>query len=1034
MPLSVACEEAVAKTWRLTLSSSHGICVPFVRLKSAARLDNWEGLAGHVLRSQLKRPYPTQSASAYIPANALRVVRPGDILPSGEPLWTVLRIGHVNMKMRNAPAPAEATGWECDKLDPRGIDANFAAYIGRMADGPAKGKLAGMIVDSWECGRQTWTWQMEEWFRSANGYDVKTILPAVFGWVVDSPDETKRMLLDWRKTLSDLITRNYYGRMAELAHGRGLTVAYETAFGDVIPGDILEYWKWCDTPMCEFWQPYAPWNGGMGHPNFKPVRPCVSAAHIYGKRRIDCEAFTNVDLTWDENFGILKEQAVRHFARGVTHLVFHTCTHNPQTDGRVPGTSFGAYIGTPFVRGQTWWPFMRPFTDWTAACCAFLERGLPVVDVLRYLGDELDHKPDELEFFPDGFKNDYLNADVLLNRLDVEGGRFVLPDGMSYAAIWVPDSVMVLPKTRARLDTLAAKGGRVVYGSADDSVAGLKPQLTSSKPLLWYHRIDGEVDCFFVAADADGFDGNAIFRTQGGERSLVLNLAPFETLLLEFGTDCVRDVAPASRFPVATSVSSVALDNWALSFPAGWGIPKKLFLDRLMPWKDLPGVSEEGRAFSGTATYSTAVNLTEPTNGVLTLDLGVVRDFARVFVNGKEVAALWARPYCCDIAPFVKNGMNEIKIEVTSTWFNRLAYDFSQPPDKRRTWTIWNARGVPCLRQNAAMRDSGMLGPVRLLKPLAPTVNAVQMNGALWSDTTGHVVNAHGGGVFAHDGKYYLYGEHKVYGKAGNRAHVGVHMYSSDDLTAWQDEGIILKVEDSSGHDIEDGCILERPKILFCGKTGRFVMFFHLELKGQGYSSARVGIAVADSPTGPYVFQRSLRPNGGQMSRDMTLYADEDGKAYHFFASEDNATLHIAELTDDYLDYTGRWWRMADKEWTEAPAVCKKGGWYYLIGSGCTGWRPNAARCYRAKTITGPWERMGNPCKGINPTNGCGPELTWGCQSNYILKVSDDKYIAMFDMWRPDNQVDSRLVWLPITFEKDDTISIEWRDCFERKN
>lgn len=350
---------------------------------------------------------------------------------------------------------------------------------------------------------------------------------------------------------------------------------------------------------------------------------------------------------------------------------------------------------------------------------------------------------------------------------------------------------------------------------------------------------------------------------------------------------------------------------------------------------------------------------------------------------------------------------------------------------------------------------------------LATTASAAQTNGAIWYDTASHVVNAHGGGVLEHKGTYYLYGEHKVYGKAGNKAHVGVHMYSSADLETWKDEGVVLKVEDKSGHDIEDGCILERPKVLFCDKTGKFVMFFHLELKGRGYGAARVGIAVADKPTGPYEFQRSLRPNakewpmnipeaerndatkakflagdrpwggkaalwgvhfdGGQMCRDQTLFKDDDGTAWHVFASEDNSTLHIAELTDDYLDYTGRWWRMAELDFTEAPAICKKDGWYYLIGSGCTGWRPNAARSYRARAITGPWERLDNPCKGVNPANKLGPELTWGGQSNYILKKGENEYLAMFDIWKAHNQIDSRLVWLPIAFNADNTISIEWQ-------
>ena len=154
--------------------------------------------------------------------------------------------------------------------------------------------------------------------------------------------------------------------------------------------------------------------------------------------------------------------------------------------------------------------------------------------------------------------------------------------------------------------------------------------------------------------------------------------------------------------------------NWTLSFPPGWGAPEKMALDRLVPWKDQPGVSEEGRSFSGTATYTTTVSLAAKPEGALRLDLGDVRDFARVFVNGREAAALWAQPYSCDIASHAKQGSNEIRVEVTSTWFNRLAYDCNQPPEKRKTWTIWNIpRGTPpCLKPNAALRESGLLGPV----------------------------------------------------------------------------------------------------------------------------------------------------------------------------------------------------------------------------------------------------------------------------------------------------------------------------------
>ena len=315
--------------------------------------------------------------------------------------------------------------------------------------------------------------------------------------------------------------------------------------------------------------------------------------------------------------------------------------------------------------------------------------------------------------------------------------------------------------------------------------------------------------------------------------------------------------------------------------------------------------------------------------------------------------------------------------------------------------------------------------------------------GEVWHDTAGHVINAHGGGVMYDKGVYWWYGEHKVYGKQGNRAHVGVHVYSSTDLMNWDDRGIALSVSDAPlgngmvsseraapESDIVDGCVIERPKVIFCPKTGKYAMFFHLELKGQGYKAARVGIATAERPEGPFTFLRSLRPNGA-MSRDMTLFVDDDGKAYHIFASEDNRTTHIDALTDDCLDYTGTSWKMAVDESTEAQSIVKHGGFYWLIGSGCTGWRPNKARLYRAEKLEGPWTRLGNPCRGICPATGLGPDITWGAQPNYLLPVAGrpGEVIAMFDIWHPANHEESRYVWLPVTFEKD-SLFVEWRSAW----
>jgi len=334
--------------------------------------------------------------------------------------------------------------------------------------------------------------------------------------------------------------------------------------------------------------------------------------------------------------------------------------------------------------------------------------------------------------------------------------------------------------------------------------------------------------------------------------------------------------------------------------------------------------------------------------------------------------------------------------------------------------------------------------------------------GAIWPDTRGVHINAHGGGILYHEGVYHWFGEHKIEGRAGNRAMVGVHCYSSEDLYNWEDMGIALPVSDDAESELIRGCVLERPKVIYNAATGKFVMWFHLELKGHGYKAARSGVAVSDSVTGPYAFLGSFRPNagvwptnvtpeqmhaadpgtiqrefrggyteeidqvnilardfaGGQMARDMTLFVDDDGEAYHLYASEENSTLQISLLTEDYLAPAGTHVRVFPKRYMEAPAICKRQGKagrnrYYFIGSDCTGWAPNAARSAVADSVWGPWTEMGNPCVGE------GSEITFGGQSTYILPVGgkDDAYIAMFDLWRPKNAIDGRYLWLPMRFK-----------------
>jgi len=346
--------------------------------------------------------------------------------------------------------------------------------------------------------------------------------------------------------------------------------------------------------------------------------------------------------------------------------------------------------------------------------------------------------------------------------------------------------------------------------------------------------------------------------------------------------------------------------------------------------------------------------------------------------------------------------------------------------------------------------------------------------GELWPDNNGVHVNAHGGGMLFQDGTYYWYGEHKTEGKIGNTAQVGVRCYSSSDLYNWKDEGVVLKVEEADTlSDIARGCIIERPKVIYNSNTKKYVMWFHLELRNRvGYNSARSGVAVSDQATGPYTYLKSVRPNagywpinvlesqkepvgdwvkdsyfggsgnnnvipaednvlgrdfeGGQMARDMNLFVDDDGTAYHIYSSEENSTLHISKLSDDYLSCTGRYIRVFPYRYHEGAAMFKRKGKYYLITSDCSGWAPNEARSAVADDIFGEWKELGNPCIGQDSA------LTFYSQSTFVLPVQgkEDAFIFMGDRWAPENPIDGRYIWLPVKFDGDRPI-LEWKDAWD---
>lgn len=358
-------------------------------------------------------------------------------------------------------------------------------------------------------------------------------------------------------------------------------------------------------------------------------------------------------------------------------------------------------------------------------------------------------------------------------------------------------------------------------------------------------------------------------------------------------------------------------------------------------------------------------------------------------------------------------------------------------------------------------------------------------DGAKWYDTDGTEIQAHGGQVqkFTYNGetKWYWYGEDKTdgYRTVGG----GVRVYSSTDLYNWKNEGVALR-DLTDMYDFEEDyfkdlygdytqeqkqavllaindttSVIERPKVIFNEKTGKYVMWFHAdgptETSTANYAAASAGCAVSDSPTGPFKFIHRSRlnyVNGAHdsskgMARDMNLFVDDDKTAYIIYSSEENQTMIISKLNDEYTalasdpvaeaslyDATGK----SDNftriniyigKAREAPALFKSNGKYFLMTSGCTGWGANAADVATADSILGPWTSLGNPCITNSSVCQYGAGLTFGTQSTNIFEYESGKFIYMGDRWNTSSPSANELVaptyvWLPVELTVDGKVTI----------
>jgi hypothetical protein len=488
--------------------------------------------------------------------------------PEGE--WLVLRIGYSLTGAMNRPASPEATGLEVDKLDRDAVKRYMDTYLGKYRD--ATGGLMGqhglraMMFDSWEASHANWTPKILDDFKRLRGYDPTPWLPALAGYVVESPERSDSFLWDWRRTIMQLLKENHYEFLTGMLHQIGMIrygEAHEATFATM--GDGMEMKQSADVPMGAMWMVTTP--GAVEATYFNDLQESASVAHIYGQNLAAAEALTGGpafgSAPWD-----LKTTADAILLAGVNRFVIHTSTHQPVSKG--PGITLGP--GQYFTRNETWAEQAKPWVDYLSRASFMLQQGRAANDVAVFYGEAepmIASYRDSYPAVPEGYRYDYVNADVILNKLSVRDGRLTTATGMQYAALFIGKGAqrISLPVLRKMRDMVregavligprpqgspsladnqdevksitatlwpggpAATVGKGRVFAADDAAAALEaiklaPDFTYSKAradsrVMFIHRRLAESDAYFVSNRSDRAETiDATFRVTGRKAEL----------------------------------------------------------------------------------------------------------------------------------------------------------------------------------------------------------------------------------------------------------------------------------------------------------------------------------------------------------------------------------------------------------------------------------------------------------------------------------------------------------------------------------
>lgn len=687
--------------------------------------------------------------------------------------WTIVRLGYSLTGTMNHPATREATGLEVDKYDGDAVERYLKTYIGMYADATGKDLighrgLRAIVTDSTEIGPSNWTPRMLADFRTLRGYDPTPWLPALTGTIVASRRQSDAFLYDYRRTLSDLMSREHYGTIARVAHENDLTYygeALETS--RIVLGDDMAMRAHADIPM------------SMSGAEID-MRGAASVAHIYGQNLVAAESLTNALAPWATSPSDLRAKMDFAFVSGVNRAVIHTSVHQP-TDDKKPGLAlliFGQY----FNRHETWAEMAKPWVDYLARSSFLLQQGRNQADVAYFYGEEaplVGQFTTIPEDAPRHYGFDFINADALSNALTVEGKDIVTPGGARYKVLYLGGtSHRMTASTLRRIVTLVQAGATVVgqppqdspalgddpaefadlvkrlWGNGQGAAVGtgrviggkdIESALASigvtrdfayearepGAAVLFQHRTlpDGEIyylsnrsvrlehlEARFRVTDktpeiwrADtGAREPVSYRVEAGETIVSMDMAPTDSFFVVFEKPLAAPSATIAA-PVWTTLKDIGDGPWEVHFEPGRGAPAQTRLQSLrsLSTSDLAGI----KYFSGVATYSKAFDLpaAKAPYRRLMLDLGEFGDVAEVRVNGTLAGTVWREPHRVEIDELVKPGRNTLEVKVANRWINRLIGD-AQPGAQKVTWT-----STPTYSADAPLRLSGLVGPVQLL-------------------------------------------------------------------------------------------------------------------------------------------------------------------------------------------------------------------------------------------------------------------------------------------------------------------------------